>query len=78
MDGDAISELLYKESGLKGMSGLTNDMRALLASDDPHAKEALDYFVFRIRRELGGLTAVLQGLDGLVFTGGIGDGHTNR
>lgn len=73
MDADAISDLLYKESGLKGMSGLSNDMRQLLASDDPHAREAIDYFVFRIRRELGGMTAVLSGLDGLVFTGGIGE-----
>ncbi|MEQ8658462.1 MAG: acetate/propionate family kinase [Hyphomicrobiales bacterium] len=73
MDADAISTLLYKESGLKGMSGLTNDMRVLLASDDPRAKEALDYFVFRIKREIGGMTAVLGGLDALVFTGGIGE-----
>lgn len=73
MDGDAIATLLYKESGLKGMSGLTNDMRVLLASDDPRAKEALDYFVFRIQREIGGMTAVLGGLDALVFTGGIGE-----
>lgn len=73
MDADAIATLLYKESGLKGMSGLTNDMRVLLASDDPHAKEALEYFVFRIQREIGGMTAVLGGLDALVFTGGIGE-----
>lgn len=73
MDGDEIANLLYKESGLKGMSGLSNDMRQLLASDDPHAKEAIDYFVFRIRRELGGMSAVLGGLDTLVFTGGIGE-----
>ncbi|MEM1286001.1 MAG: acetate/propionate family kinase [Pseudomonadota bacterium] len=73
MDADAIAALLYKESGLKGMSGLTNDMRLLLASEDPRAKEAIDYFVFRIRRELGGMTAVLGGLDALVFTGGIGE-----
>ncbi len=73
MDADAIATLLYKESGLKGMSGLTNDMRVLLASDDPHAKQALDYFVFRIQREIGGMTAVLGGLDALVFTGGIGE-----
>ncbi len=73
MDADALSTLLYKESGLKGMSGLTNDMRVLLASDDPRAKEALDYFVFRIRREIGAMAALLGGLDGLVFTGGIGE-----
>ncbi len=73
MDADALVNLLYKDSGLKGMSGISNDMRELLASDDPHAKEAIDYFVFRIRRELGGMTAVLGGLDALVFTGGIGE-----
>lgn len=73
MDAQAISDLLYKESGLKGMSGLTNDMRALLASEDPRARQAIDYFVFRIRRELGGMSAVLGGLDALVFTGGIGE-----
>ncbi|MFK7791493.1 MAG: acetate/propionate family kinase [Devosiaceae bacterium] len=73
MDADALSQLLYKESGLKGMSGISNDMRELLASDDRHAKEAINYFVFRIRRELGGMTAVLGGLDALVFTGGIGE-----
>lgn len=73
MDGDEIANLLYKDSGLKGMSGLTNDMRELLASADPHAKEAIDYFVFRIRREIGGMAAVLGGLDALVFTGGIGE-----
>lgn len=73
MDGDEIASLLYKESGLKGMSGLTNDMRVLLSSDDRHAKQAIDYFVFRIRREIGGMAAVLGGLDALVFTGGIGE-----
>jgi acetate kinase len=73
MDANALVNLLYKDSGLKGMSGISNDMRALLESDDPHAKEAIDYFVFRIRRELGGMTAVLGGLDALVFTGGIGE-----
>lgn len=73
MDGDEIASLLYKESGLKGMSGLSNDMRQLLASSDQHAREAIDYFVFRIRREIGGMAAVLGGLDALVFTGGIGE-----
>lgn len=73
MKGDEIANLLYKESGLKGLSGRTNDMRVLLASDDLHAKQAIDYFVFRIRREIGGMAAVLGGLDALVFTGGIGE-----
>ncbi|MEM6711223.1 MAG: acetate/propionate family kinase [Pseudomonadota bacterium] len=73
MNADEIATLLYKESGLKGMSGLSNDMRELLASHDPRARQAIDYFVFRIRRELGGMTAVMQGLDTLIFTGGIGE-----
>ncbi|WP_306120421.1 MULTISPECIES: acetate/propionate family kinase [unclassified Roseitalea] len=73
MDADAISDLLYRQSGLKGMSGISHDMRTLEASDDPRAIEAIDYFVFRIRRELGAMTAVLGGLDALVFTGGIGE-----
>ncbi|MBV6658603.1 MAG: acetate/propionate family kinase [Devosiaceae bacterium] len=73
MDADAITDLLYKQSGLKGLSGIGNDMRELLASDDPRARQAIDYFVFRIRREVGGMTAVLGGLDALVFTGGIGE-----
>jgi len=73
MTPDAISDLLYKQSGLLGLSGLSNDMRVLEASDDPAAKAALDYFVFRIRREIGGLAASLGGLDALIFCGGIGE-----
>lgn len=73
MDAKAISDLLYKESGLKGLSGISNDMRDLEASDDPHAKQAIDYFVFRVRREIGGMAAVLEGLDAIVFCGGIGE-----
>jgi acetate kinase len=73
MGAKAISDLLYKQSGLKGLSGVSNDMRDLLASDDPHAKQAVDYFVFRVRREIGGMAAVLEGLDAIVFTGGIGE-----
>ena len=68
-----ITRILYKESGLKGLSGISHDMRTLLDSDDPHAREAVDYYVFRIRRELGAMAAVLGGLDGVVFTGGIGE-----
>lgn len=70
---EALTHILYKESGLKGLSGLSHDMRTLLASDDPHAAQAVDYYVFRIRRELGAMAAVLGGLDGVVFTGGIGE-----
>ena len=73
MDADAIERLLYHDCGLKGVSGISNDMRALLASDDPNAAQAIDLFVYRICRELGALAATLGGLDGLVFTAGIGE-----
>jgi acetate kinase len=73
MDAKAISNLLYKESGLKGLSGISNDMRELEASDDPRARQAIDYFVFRVRREIGGMAAVLEGLDAIAFCGGIGE-----
>ncbi len=73
MDGAALTRLLYKESGLKGLSGESNDMRALLASGSAAAKQALDYYVHRIRHEIGALAADLGGLDGLVFTGGVGE-----
>jgi acetate kinase len=69
----AISDLLYKKSGLLGMSGLSNDMRVLEASADPHAAEAIDYFVFRVQREIGAMAAALGGIDALVFCGGIGE-----
>jgi len=68
-----ISDLLYKESGLKGLSGLTHDLRTLEASDAPEARQAIDYFVFRIRREIGAMAAILGGVDALVFCGGIGE-----
>jgi acetate kinase len=73
MDADAIERLLYYECGLKGVSGISNDMRMLLASDDPRAAQAIDLFVYRICREIGALAAALGGLDGLVFTAGIGE-----
>jgi acetate kinase len=73
MDAAAISDLLYRKSGLLGLSGLSNDMRALEAADAPEARQAIEYFVFRIRRELGALAAVLGGLDAVVFCGGIGE-----
>ncbi|MDT7837103.1 acetate/propionate family kinase [Aquabacterium sp. OR-4] len=74
LDADQVADLLYKQSGLKGLSGgLSHDMRTLEAAGTPEAAQAIDYFVFRIRRELGGLAAVLQGLDAVVFTGGIGE-----
>ena len=68
-----LTNLLYKQSGLLGLSGISNDMRELLASSDPNAKLAVDYFAYRIARELGSLAAALGGLDALVFTGGIGE-----
>jgi acetate kinase len=69
----AIEAMLYKESGLLGVSGISSDMRELLASTDPRAEEAVDLFVYRIGRELGSLAAALGGLDALVFTAGIGE-----
>ena len=73
MDARALEQLLYHQSGLLGVSGISNDMRTLLASDDPHAQEAIDLFVYRAGREIGSLAAALGGLDALVFTGGIGE-----
>jgi acetate kinase len=73
MDAAALEDLLYRRSGLLGVSGISDDMRALLASADVGAQEAVELFVFRIVREIGALSASLGGLDGLVFTGGIGE-----
>lgn len=73
MNAGTLENLLYHESGLLGVSGVSSDMRELLASDDPRAAEAIDLFVYRINRELGSLTAALGGLVALVFTGGIGE-----
>jgi acetate kinase len=73
MSAGALERLLYHESGLLGLSGLTGDMRRLLASAEPEARLAVDYFVWRIVKEMGALAAVLGGVDGLVFTAGIGE-----
>jgi acetate kinase len=73
MDSKAISDLLYKGSGLLGMSGMSSDMRALLDSDDPRARFAIDVYTYRIGRELGSLAAAMQGIDALVLTAGIGE-----
>jgi acetate kinase len=73
MDVKALTNLLYKESGLLGVSGISQDMRTLLASDAREAKEAVDLFCYRIAREIGSLAAAAGGLDALVFTGGIGE-----
>jgi acetate kinase len=68
-----LERLLYRESGLLGVSGISHDMRTLLASPDPRARLAVDLFVYRVAREIGSVAAALQGLDALVFTGGIGE-----
>ena len=68
-----LERLLYRESGLLGVSGISSDMRALRASADPRARQAIDLFVYRAGREIGSLAAALGGLDALVFTAGIGE-----
>ena len=73
MDARAIEKLIYQQSGLLGVSGISSDMRALLDSDDNNAKAAIDLYVYRIGRELGSLAAALGGLDAIVFTAGIGE-----
>jgi acetate kinase len=73
MDAAAIEDLIYRKSGLLGVSGISSDMRTLRASSDPRAGEAIALFVYRIVREIGSLTAALGGLDGIVFSGGIGE-----
>jgi acetate kinase len=73
MSAGEIEDVLYHRSGLLGISGISSDMRTLLASNDSHAREAVELFVFRAAREIGALTASLGGLDGLVFTAGIGE-----
>ena len=69
----AIEDLLYRKSGLLGVSGISSDMRTLRASTEPAAREAIDLFVYRIVREIGSLAAALGGVDGIVFTAGIGE-----
>jgi acetate kinase len=73
MDHGTLSDLLYHQSGLLGVSGISDDMRDLLGSRADEAKEAVELFVYRVGRELGSLAAALSGLDVLVFTGGIGE-----
>jgi acetate kinase len=68
-----VEDILYRQSGLLGVSGLSSDMRVLLDSVEPAAKLAVDYFVYRAAKEIGALTATLGGLDGLVFTAGVGE-----
>ncbi|MEL7211928.1 MAG: acetate/propionate family kinase [Pseudomonadota bacterium] len=68
-----LHALLYEESGLLGLSNISSDMRTLLADPSPQAAEAIDYYVFRARREIGALSAVLNGVDAVIFCGGIGE-----
>jgi acetate kinase len=76
LNAKEVETLLYKKSGLLGISGISNDMRDLLASDAPEAKLAIDYFVYRAAQEIGALSASLGGIDALVFTAGIGENST--
>lgn len=73
LDAAAVEHLLYHDCGLLGASGISNDMRSLLESQDPRAREAIDLFVYRIVKEIGALTSALGGLDVLVFSAGIGE-----
>lgn len=73
MGGDAIEKLLYTQSGLLGVSGISNDMRNLLGSEEPNAREAVELFVYQVAKQLGALAAALQGIDALVFTAGVGE-----
>ncbi len=73
MDARAIERLIYKQSGLLGVSGISSDMRTLLASEEPRARLAVELFVYRIGREIGSLAAALGGLHALIFTAGIGE-----
>ncbi|RTL50240.1 MAG: acetate/propionate family kinase [Bradyrhizobiaceae bacterium] len=70
---DAVNKMLYHDSGLLGISGISDDMRTLLASKQGSAGEAVDFFVYHVARELGSLAAALGGVDAIVFTGGIGE-----
>ncbi|MGH8850707.1 MAG: acetate/propionate family kinase, partial [Casimicrobiaceae bacterium] len=73
MDARSIEKLLYHRSGLLGVSGVSSDMRTLLARDDARSRFAIELFCYRARRELGSLAAALGGIDAIVFTGGIGE-----
>jgi acetate kinase len=73
MDARALEDLLYRRSGLLGVSGISSDMRALRQSKAPEAAEAIALFVYRIVREMGSLAAALGGVDGIVFSAGIGE-----
>jgi acetate kinase len=73
MSPNTVQDFLYRDCGLKGLSGVSNDMRELLSSDDPNAGLAVEYFVYRAALNAGMLAAALQGVDAIVFTAGIGE-----
>jgi acetate kinase len=73
MGMDGVEKILYTQSGLKGLSGISNDVKTLLESSEPRAKYALDYFAFHIAKHIGSMAASMGGIDGVVFTGGIGE-----
>ena len=73
MSSEEITRVLYRESGLKGLSGKTNDMRALLESEEEEAAQAVEYFVSRVAQEVAAMAVAMEGIDALVFTGGIGE-----
>ncbi len=73
MDAKQVETILYKKSGLLGISGISSDMRELETSSEPSARLAVDYFVYRAVKEIGAMAAALGGIDGLVFTAGIGE-----
>ena len=77
MDARAIEDLLYRRSGLLGVSGVSSDMRTLRESKAPEAAEAIALFVYRAVREIGSLAAALGGVDALVFTAGIEIGRAH-
>ncbi len=73
MSADALVDLLYRRSGMLGLSGVSSDFRELLASEEPRARFALEVFYYCTARQIGSLAAALGGLDGIVFTAGIGE-----
>lgn len=77
MSIDDVEKVLYKESGLKGLSGITSDCRVLSSSDDPNAKFALEYFAMKVAQNIASMAVAIGGLDGLVFCGGIGENAPN-
>jgi acetate kinase len=70
---EALVDLLYRRSGVLGLSGISSDFRELLASDEPRAQFAIDLFCYNTARQIGSLAAALGGVDGIVFTGGVGE-----